>query len=119
MSIPQPLLGMCRDTVTITPFDYVDTYGVNHYTTSPTTYTARIVGSHKIVKDRVGDDVVSAAKVTITEDIQVDMRSKITLSLVPGGCTATPEILSVEYYPYDVTGSLSHSVLYVGGKKVR
>jgi hypothetical protein len=112
MSIPEPLLSMCRDTVTIEPWSDVDSYGAPTYGTG-VAYPARIVGHRKIVRDATGQEVVSSAKVIVAADVTVDMRSRITLSQVPGGCTSQPRILSVDYFPWTTTGYLSHAVIYV------
>jgi subtilisin family serine protease len=112
MALPQPLLAMCRDTVKIEPWSSVNSYGAPTYGTG-TSYAARIVGHRKIVRDATGQEVVSSAKITVAADVTVDMRSRITLSAVPGGCTATPKILSVDYFPWLTSGGLSHTVIYV------
>jgi hypothetical protein len=112
MSLPEPLLSMCRDTVTIEPWSSVDSYGAPTYGTG-VEYPARIVGHNKIVRDATGQEVVSSAKIIVASDVTVDMRSRVTLSRVPGGGTSQPRILSVDYFPWVTAGNLSHAVIYV------
>jgi hypothetical protein len=113
MAIPQPLLDMCRDSVVIEEFLGVDAYGAVSLGTG-TTYAARIVGTHKTVQNNQGHDVVTSVKVILAADVEVDLRSRVTLSRVPTGCLTQPQIRSVEYYPDAVSGGLSHATLYLG-----
>jgi hypothetical protein len=125
MTIDKTLYDMCRDTVVVqtpetastsTAAVAVDAYGIVIYPTSTghqTTYHCRIVDKPKVIRAADGSEVVTNAQIVLTEDVEIDPRSKITLSRCPSGCSSQPQILWVGYYPDAVTSGLSHSTIYV------
>ena len=113
MALPEPLLSMCRHTVTVESPASVSKYGVVTYSTDSSSYAARIVGKRRVVRNEEGNEVVSNHTIYVADDVQIDPRSRITLSVVPSGCSSQPQILSTHYYPDDTEDGLSHAVIYV------
>lgn len=96
-----------RDTVTIEPFSSQDSHGQPAYG-DPVTYTARVVGKVRQVRDVNGLERVSTATTYILDTVALTPRDRITL---PSRFSPTqPNILSIAQEP-DERG-WHHTVVY-------
>jgi len=104
MALEQDFLEWFNQTVTIEPFTGVNTYGEPQYGDS-VQYSAFVQRKTKLVRDRMGQEVVSSAQVYLDGSVDVSIQDRITL---PDG--SQPVILSIEALP-DETGSIHHKVV--------
>jgi hypothetical protein len=120
VSLVKEFADMCHDTIVVeaplnvdSTMSSVTAYGVRLMATATTTYPCRIVGKPKVVVNAQGQTAVSLAQIFVMADVQIDPRSRITLSSVCNGCTSTPDIINVTYYPDADAGGLSHPTVFV------
>lgn len=120
MTLATEFDDMCHDTIVVTPplnaassTANATAYGVSLHSTASSTYECRIVGKPKNVISKDGDAVVSMAQIIVMADVKIDPRSSIVLSSVANGCSSTPPIINVTYYPDAESGGLSHPTVYV------
>ena len=108
-------LHMCRDSITIESFASRDSYGDITYG-SAVSYTARVVGEQKLVRDFSGNEVVSKHTVLIPSPIVVQPEDRVRLSSSLVNSTQDsalyPPLLGCSRIP-DQNGS-HHAVLFLG-----
>lgn len=111
----QPWRELMTQAVSITARTGMDSYGKPTYSTSPTSYRARVVGRRRLVINAVGQEVPSDWTVYLYGDATVTPQDKVTLSTADIGSTATlainPPILSVGRYPDE--GGMLYTALYL------
>lgn len=114
MALPSPLLGMCRHTMIVEPYAGSSASGAKAYS-SGVTYSCRTVWKRTIVKNGQGMDVVSQGHSYVAADVQIDPKSRITLSSgsFPASNSSQPPIITVCYYPDATSNGLSHAVVYL------
>lgn len=107
--------GLFPHEVTVAAYAGQDRFGAPSYSTSPTTYQARVVGKRRLVHNAAGQQVVSDQTVYLYTPDAVGTQDKVTLTTAQTGSTETlalyPPILSVGRFP-DQFG-FHHTVLYL------
>lgn len=104
MSFADDFKDLMTDTVIVKPLSSRSAYGVPTYG-SGTTYTARVVRMHKMVRDSQGHQVVSTAQAWIAGTPAISPQDQVALS-----DGTTPAIAAVERFQ-DEVGS-SHTKVY-------
>jgi hypothetical protein len=98
-------LDLMPHTVIINDLSGTNRYGEEVYSTQATTYQARVLRKPKLVRDFIGDEVVSHTTVWLASTgPAIEATAQVTL---PDG--SQPPLISVEEYP-DEDG-LHHQVL--------
>jgi hypothetical protein len=115
MSIPNPLYAMCRQSVVIETYAGDDAYGAQTFSSAGTTYRCRIVNKNEVLQTAQGNEIVSGIQVILTEDVQIDPKSRVTLpaSAIFSGGSSQPQIKWVQYVPDAIAGRLSHCKLWL------
>ena len=110
-----PWRELMTQSVSIAARSGVDSYGKPTYSTSPTTYVARVVGRRRLVINAVGQEVPSDWTVYLYGNPAVTPQDKVTLSTADTGSTATlainPPILGVGRYPDE--GGMVYTALFL------
>mgnify|MGYP001571170067 CR=1 FL=1 len=105
---------LMRQTVSVAPFSSVDGYGKTSYGAA-VTYSARVSGRRRMVRDAEGREVVSSQTVYLLSNTAVSPKVKITLSTGDAGSTEvaalSPEILAVGRFPDGE--SIHHTEIYL------
>ncbi len=105
-----------RQSVTIAARTSQDVHGVATYSTSPTTYRARVVGKRRRVLDKDGQQVISSQTVYLATGDMVLPTAKVTLSTADAGSTEshalTPPIIATGRYP-DQVGRNIYTALFL------
>jgi len=104
MALEQDFLKWFNQIVTIEPFTGVNAYGEPQYGAA-VQYSAFVQRKTKLVRDRMGQEVVSTAQVYLDGSVDVGIQDRITL---PDG--SQPVILSIEALS-DETGNTHHKVV--------
>ncbi|MHC5112319.1 MAG: hypothetical protein ACYTHJ_20875 [Planctomycetota bacterium] len=88
--------ALMGDTITVATLDSFSTdgYGTPSYSTSPTSYTARVVSKQTLVNTFAGTEELAKTVVYVAATSTFGPADQITL---PDG--STPELLAVELYP--------------------
>lgn len=94
MSWDRAFLQLLPHTVTVSTAATLGVGGAVTYSTSPTSYRARVVNTNKIVHDGRGEGVAVAYEVWIASTSILSPTSKYTL---PDG--ATPPVVRIGFYP--------------------
>lgn len=84
-----------------------NSYGKPAYSTSGSTYTARVVNKQKLVRNASGIEQVSTVTAYVASTSAFDPEDKITL---PDG--TSPNIITINITPDD--GGTHHSTIYFG-----
>lgn len=98
------LKPLMPDTVTWAALTGRDQYAKPTYG-SGTTFTARVVRQHKLVRDAAGDQIVSTAHAWLAGSPAISPQDKVTLS-----DGTSPPIITIERFP-DESGP-SHTKVY-------
>lgn len=75
---------------------------------APVTVAAAVSWRIQTIKDRAGEQVVSAAQATVPPDTAVDYDTRVTL---PDGTTS--RILRIGRIPHPLTGAIDHLTLWM------
>lgn len=84
-----------------------NSYGKPTYSTSGSTYTARVVNKQKLVRTTAGIEQISTVTAYVASTGSFDPEDKVTL---PDG--TSPSILAINNYPDD--SGIHHNVIYFG-----
>lgn len=107
MSLLEDVLPLMVQTVTLTPWTGQNAYGEPTYGTA-VSYTARVEGKVRMVRDSIGVERVSTVAVYLATTTSISPKDKLTL---PSGWTPqSPPLLAVQRHADD-SGD-SHMVLY-------
>lgn len=104
MAFADKFLDMMTDTVTWAVLTSRNDFGVPTYAAG-TSFEARVVRKHKLVRDAAGDQVVSTAQAWIGGTPAINPQDKVTLS-----DGTSPPIIAVERFQDEV--GASHSVVF-------
>ena len=98
------LTSLCRQSVTIEPRSGVDGYSVPTYGTG-VSYRCRISGKRRLVRNLLGEEVLSSHTVYLAANPNVGAHDRVTLSTNDVHSTELgarqPDILAVGRYPDD------------------
>ena len=107
--------SLMTQSVAIAARSGVDRFGKPTYSTSPTTYVARVVGKRRLLVNAAGQEVVSDWTVYLYGNPAVTPQDQVTLSTADTGSTATlaltPPILGVARVPDE--GGMLYTALYL------
>lgn len=107
MAWDSAFLELMPHTITVSTMTGFDAYGDPAHSTSGTTYRARVKEEPKLIRDFIGEEVISTVTVWVASTGQIPATSLVTL---PGG--DQPALLSVSQVP-DEDG-IHHNVLHFG-----
>lgn len=105
MAIDPALQALCPNTVTISPFSSMNSYGLPSYGTA-VSHTCLLVKMPRMVRTVTGQERVSTAQIYLTSAPGTSVKDKVTL---PDG--TTPVILQVDTFPSD-TETAYFEVIY-------
>ena len=105
MTFISDLADMMTDTATWRALTGRDDYGVPTYASPGTSYAARLVRKHRMVRSLEGDEVVSTAQLWIGGTPAIAADDRVTLS-----DGSTPVILAVERFQDEI--GASHVVVF-------
>jgi hypothetical protein len=108
MSFEAEFLTMMPSTMMVFDFITFDTYGDPSYSTSATNYRCRVEFDGAIVRDQLGQDVVSNVTAYVASTSRLDPLSKYIL---PDGSTGVVQSIAVQF---DEEG-IHHNVVHLGG----
>lgn len=104
MGIATDLKDLMTDTATWYALASRDSFGVPTYGSSGTSYAARLIRRHKLVRDARGDQVVSSAQLWLAGAPAIAPDDKVTLS-----DGTSPPIVAIDRFQ-DEDGA-SHTVV--------
>lgn len=104
MSFATEFRDLMTDTVTHYALSSRDAYGTPSYGAG-TSYPARVVRKHKLVRDAAGQQVVSTAQAWLGGTPAITPQDKVTLS-----DNSSPPIVAIERYQDEV--GASHTVVF-------
>lgn len=102
------LLGLLTQTIVVSTRSGHTAYGAPSFSSSPTTYAARIVDKPGFVRGNTGEDVAYRSVAWIASTGGLHMDDRYTL---PDG--SAPPVVSLERYP-DENGAYHHARLFFG-----
>jgi hypothetical protein len=108
MSFETEFLDLMTDTVTVNTFSTWDAYGKPSHSTASSSYSARVVKIHKLVRTPDGTEKLATTLAWIASTGFISPNDKITL---PDG--TSPVILTADAYP-DEDGRFHHIKILFG-----
>ena len=111
MSFDTEFLELMADTVRVSTMSGFDAYGDAVYSTSASTYRARITEIPKMVRNFMGEEVVASNVVWVASTGIISATAQISWTM-PDGSTQFPTLISIER-PADEDGTHHHK-LYFG-----
>lgn len=108
MSFEAEFLALMPQTLLVSPFISFDTYGEPVYSTAETEYACRIEHNPTVVRDQLGEDVVSNVTLYVASTSRLDPLSRYVL---PDGSTGIVQSVIVQW---DEVG-IHHNVVNLSG----
>ena len=102
------LKALCNQTVSLYAYQSSDRHNDYTWSTKPTTFFARIEQEHILIRNELGQEMLSTCQIYCDNDVVIDIRDKITADFFD---INYPEILKIEKNP-DEYGDLHHIVIY-------
>jgi hypothetical protein len=108
MSFEEEFLTMMPSTITVYPFIAFDNYGDPSYGTTGATYRCRLEYDGAVVRDQLGEDVVSNVTAYVASTGLLDPLSNYIL---PDGSTGIVQSIAAQWDDE----SIHHHVVHLGG----
>lgn len=109
MALESDFLDLMTQTVTVAPYSGQNGSGEASYG-SPVSYSARVVGKSRMVRNMTGQEVLSS-KTVYLYGASLSFSTKDRVTLPNGNVPQTPPIIAVSQFPDDEGDH--HSVLYM------
>jgi len=111
MSFDPEFLELMADTIRVSTMTGFDGYGDVAYSTTPSTYQARITNIPKMVRNFMGEEVVASNVVWVASTGIIPATAQVSWTMSDGS-TQMPLLISIER-PADEDGT-HHNKLYFG-----
>ena len=104
------LVELLGQTLTVYPYQSFNQYGEATFSTSGTTYAARIEEKPTMVINQFGEETIASHTVYVNSTAGIDLTSRVVL---PDG--SEPNLIRSDIQP-DVDGTVHHVVLFFGAE---
>jgi hypothetical protein len=105
----EPVLkALCKQTISRYAYQSSNRYNDYTWAVAATTFLARIEQEHILIRNELGQEMLSTCQIYCDNDVTIDIRDKITSDFFD---IDYPEILKIEKNP-DEYGNLHHIVIY-------
>lgn len=113
MSFDSEFLELMADTIRVSTMSSFDGYGDPTYSTSYTSYPARITEIPKVVRNFMGEEVVASNVVWVASTGTIPATAQVSWTM-PDGSTQYPTLISIER-PADQDGTHHHKLYFGSG----